>query len=587
MSLPSSVRSRVLSFPRELGPVLVRTIRKTIPIRKRLVWLAGATAAYILLLVLFRHWPWTETAALLFQYLLLLPLTWALITCTYDANPRKLMLPSCVTVAIALCAFLIAVPLARHGSHGLLNPDENGYSFQARMFLKGKLMAAPLPGASWSGKDTPAEVNYENHVLLPRGWFTHFPPGWPLLLACGYALHAPWLLNPLLGLVLLILSASIGRSFLSHNTGSLTVVLLCTCPFFLANTVRMMSHMLCACMAASACWLLFRGLSRRELWPLTGMFALLVLMFHIRPYTGFALTVVFAGVAIWYSRHERRSLVRLLIVAGIFGVVTIASELLYNWLYTGHVLISPYAAKVGAEVPPELTLNPRLIFYFLHRNAIHTFVETLFGTFPFLFLLAGYAFWQEKKYVREIRTLAALFGSLVLAYLLHTESSASVYGSRFHFEAFFAIGLMGARGLDLLVERYKVSRHVLLIALALLLAIQAAHLRVASEFLWSRGEPYRKVKSAIASLPASADLVFLHSSQGMAPDFNPKFLNLNDPDWRRAPVIYLIDAEPDRRAEWACRFGRSTWFIVGYDAVTGNILEQVGHARCPPAKKDV
>ena len=57
------------------------------------------------------------------------------------------MLPSCVTVAIALCAFLIAVPLARHGSHGLLNPDENGYSFQARMFLKGKLMAAPLPGA--------------------------------------------------------------------------------------------------------------------------------------------------------------------------------------------------------------------------------------------------------------------------------------------------------------------------------------------------------------------------------------------------------------------------------------------------------
>ena len=312
------------------------------------------------------------------------------------------------------------------------------------------------------------------------------------------------------------------------------------------------------------------------------MFALLVLMFHIRPYTAFALTVVFAGVAIWYSRHERRSLVRLLIVAGIFGVITIASVLLYNWLYTGHALISPYAAKVGAEVPPELTLNPRLIFYFLHRNAIHTFVETLFGTFPFLFLLAGYALWQEKKYVREIRTLAALFGSLVLAYLLHTESSASVYGSRFHFEAFFAIGLMGARGLDLLVERYKVSQYVLLIALALLLAIQTAHLRVASEFLWSRGEPYRKVKSAIASLPASADLVFLPSSQGMAPDFNPKFLNLNDADWRHAPMVYLIDAEPDRREEWACRFGRTTWFVVGYDAAAGNVWEQGGHAHCPP-----
>jgi Dolichyl-phosphate-mannose-protein mannosyltransferase len=543
--------------------------------------LAGATAGYILLLVLFRHWHWTETAALLFQYLVLLPLIWAFISRRRDANPRKLVLPSSVTVAIAVCVFFLAVPLARHGSDGLLNPDENGYSFQARIFLKGKLMAAPLPGASWNGKDTPLEVNYENHVLLPRGWFTHFPPGWPLLLASGYTLHAPWLINPLLGIVLLMLSASIGRSFLSHNTGSLTVVLLCACPFFLVNTVRMMSHMLCACLAASACWLLFRALSRRELLPPTGMFGLLALMFHIRPYTAFAVTVVFCGAAIWYSRHERRFLVRLLILAGVSGAITIASILTYNRLYTGHALISPYAAKIGADVPPELTLNPRLIFYFLRRWAPHTFVDTLFGTFPFLFLLAGYALLQEQKYVREIRILAALFGSLVLAYVLHSESSASVYGSRFHFEAFFAIGLMGARGLDLLIERHKLSPQLVLIVLALLLAIQTAHLGVAGEWLWSRGEPYRKVKSAVASLPTSTDLVFLHSSQGSAPDFNPRFLNLNDPDWRHASVVYLIDAEPDRREDWACRFGRSNWVLVGYDAVTGSVWEQVGHALCP------
>src|SRR5437870_12177205 len=98
---------------------------------------------------------------------------------------------------------LLALPLASHGSRGLLNPDENGYSFQARIFLQGK----------------------------------------------------PWVLNPLLGLLLLVLSGAIGRSFFSQQTGVLAAIFVCLCPFFLANSVRMMSHTLCACLIAAACWL--------------------------------------------------------------------------------------------------------------------------------------------------------------------------------------------------------------------------------------------------------------------------------------------------------------------------------------------
>jgi len=136
-----------------------------------------------------------------------------------------------------------------------LNPDENGYSFQARIFLQGKIMAEPLPGTASGGKNMPPEISYENHVLISRGWFTHFPPGWPLLLAAGYLLGAPWVLNPLLGLLLLVLSGAIGRSFFSQQTGVLAAIFVCLCPFFLANSVRMMSHTLCACLIAAACWL--------------------------------------------------------------------------------------------------------------------------------------------------------------------------------------------------------------------------------------------------------------------------------------------------------------------------------------------
>src|SRR5439155_20245746 len=75
-------------------------------------------------------------------------------------------------------------------------------------------------------------------------------------------------------------------------------------------------------------------------------------------------------------------------------------------------------------------------------------------------------FTLPKESVREVRILAALFVSLVLAYLLHAESSASVYGSRFHYEAFFAIGILVARGLELLVERRAPANLLLAIQLA-------------------------------------------------------------------------------------------------------------------------
>ena len=70
------------------------------------------------------------------------------------------------------------------------------------------------------------------------------------------------------------------------------------------------------------------------------------------------------------------------------------------------------------------------------------------------------------------------------------------------------------------------------------------------------------------------------ASEGAAPDFNPKFLNLNNPDWRHAPVVYLIDAEPSARDEWACRFGRPDWVVLGYDVATNNIWKQSGRSHC-------
>jgi hypothetical protein len=131
-----------------------------------------------------------------------------------------------------------------------------------------------------------------------------------------------------------------------------------------------------------------------------------------------------------------------------------------------------------------------------------------------------------------------------------------------------------------LLEQHNFSPHALFTVLGLLFAIETTHLAVAGEFIWHKGEPYRQIRNAVLLLPSSGNVVFLHSSQGNPPRYNARFMNLNDPDWKRAPVVYLIDAEPDRRQEWACRLGRSTWDVIGYDEVGKRVWEESGHAEC-------
>jgi hypothetical protein len=93
------------------------------------------------------------------------------------------------------------------------------------------------------------------------------------------------------------------------------------------------------------------------------------------------------------------------------------------------------------------------------------------------------------------------------------------------------------------------------------------------------GEPYRKVRAAFASTNISG-LVFLHDSPG----FVAMHFNLNEADWRHASHIYLVDADAERRVEWACRYGFSQWLVVGYDPHAHAATLDRGQTQCSAAK---
>jgi 4-amino-4-deoxy-L-arabinose transferase-like glycosyltransferase len=436
-------------------------------------------------------------------------------------------------------------------------------------------MADPLIGAVTDVRHTPDELFYEGHILLPNGWFPKFPPGWPLVLSLGYLVSARWLLNPLFGLVQLIAIAAIGRRAFSWEVGAVAVFFGILSPFFLVNSIGMMSHALCALLAAAACLAMFNGLARGSLWYYAGMFACLAAALQVRPYTGFVLAFVMTVAALWLNRENQAALMQVFGIGVGFGIIALAGVLFYNHTYTGNWMVSPYAMAAGAKTPPELSFSPARIWRGIRHYGRQTTQESLIGAFPFVYLLAGYALLHEKNRRKEIWILACFYLALVLAYLAHRYGSGVFFGERFHFEGFFAVLLLAARGLDILVERWRTQRWALIWSMLLLAAMQGALQATTVTVVARRGEPYRKIREAVTASGVFG-LVLLHDSAG----FVAKHFNLNEADWRHASRIYLVDAEPDRRGEWACEYGTPVWTMVSYDARSHRAILANGKAEC-------
>ncbi len=127
--------------------------------------------------------------------------------------------------------------------------------FQARLFAAGKC-TQPLP---------PDPDFFQVFAVLgAKEGLDHrcgmYPPGWPLLLTPGVWLGVPWLVNPLLGALLLVVMAELGRSFYGDRTGRVAALLALPSPFLLVLSGVHLSNM------ATIVFLGLAVLSLRKLW---------------------------------------------------------------------------------------------------------------------------------------------------------------------------------------------------------------------------------------------------------------------------------------------------------------------------------
>jgi 4-amino-4-deoxy-L-arabinose transferase-like glycosyltransferase len=354
--------------------------------------------------------------------------------------------------------------------------DSVAYLFQAKTLALGKLsVSVPKPYAFFQ----------EEFIDNYRGqWFGKYPPGWPLILAIGVLLRTPWLVNPVLAAVSLVLIYLIGREVYGRTVAALGAALALSSPFFLFLAGEYMSHTAVLFYATGFAYLAVRWAKRTEPLSTRQEAALLVpagfllgMAFITRQLDTIGFALPFLALAFWQAVRPRILALRWAVLGALAPVIFV---LVYNGVLTGDPLRSPYSLwwpwdTIGFSDNIQSGFGPALGFWNTSLN-LEYLMAHLFG-WPFYFAL-GMAI--IPFLLGRANRWDAIFGAsalgVIAAYIFYWNPG-TMYGPRYYYIAIPWFALLAGRGFEELYRwpmraqlRRRASHLAALFVPALLLA---------------------------------------------------------------------------------------------------------------------
>ena len=525
------------------------------------LYLVSATYAAITSLTILKGWSHAAVLGCALSVCLVLPTFWYSLRSHCNDAPSVLRVVSTRRVeCLVALLFVFSAFMSWRVCQGMIVPDENAYRFEAQTLAMGKLSAPEPPGAPESPAEPPKAIGFMA-AIFHHGWFFKYPIGWPLVLALPERLDLGWLMNPILDAILPMLVASIGREAFGAGPGAVACSIVAFSPYFLSNVIGRMSHGLCAVLIAAATLFCLQGMRTGEVARFAWMFLLLIAAVQVRPFTA-AIAGGVLGLAAIVSVWGRPVLVRVLALGGVAAIAATGSLLVYNHLFTGHALVSPYAPVRGRTIPLEISASPREVLRNIAGMYRGSAEDTIFYSFPFVFLLAGYGWSHSSRSLPEA-VLGMLFLGLVFGHFIQPERSASVAGERYWFEGFCGVASLAAKGIYSLFERWRPAPRMATAALACAFGMQVPIIVSASYHIDQIASVERKIREAAAACPQTKCVVFIAGAQ---PFWYPTHVILNGPNWKRADIFYAIDPGPGKRSTWTRLLEEKSWVVVTYNA---------------------
>jgi len=494
-------------------------------------------------------------------------------------------LPWGLAIAVVAAAAFIALVVYEGVPH---ISDSISYLFQAKYFGMGRLYLPPPPD----------DVSFRiSHVVNDGGkWYAYGFPGWPAVLSLGVLAGAPWLVNPLLGGVTVLLAHRWVARLYDVRIANATVLLLAASPWFLYMSGSFMGHTLSVALALAALVLVEDARRGGVWWRGLGAGAALGLLFLTRPLEGIVMSLA-VGLRIFGAGGERPPFRIVLPIC--LGAILVGSAIFpYNQVLTGDPLYPPQlknADTVWGKGVDRMGFGPEI------GNVGWVHHDPLPGHSPINAVLNA----NKNFYAANLELFGWSFGSLVfvalalvlkgwarndllswgtisvvlLATALYWHPGGPDFGARYWYQLMIPFIILTVRGAQLFAERFAGAGGMAVARTHVALFVIAASILATVNFVpWRAAGKYHHYKGRtddIALLArergfAQGALVFVRSLSDVPEDNEndyPSAFILNAADLSGPATVYVRYLGPEKLAKLRELFpGRPVW-VIGRDAV--------------------
>jgi hypothetical protein len=448
--------------------------------------------------------------------------------------------------------------------------DELVYLYPARYFAAGQVRMAPPP----------VQAAFDVDLM-------EYPPGWPAVLALGVCLGVPWLVNPVLAGINILLAYALFGELYSRRLARLSVALLGVSPWYLFMSMNFMTHtftLTCALAGFLALALARRTGKIRWAWLAGAMAGAGSL---IRPLDGLIVAVL---MGLWALAGAQRLKLQALAALVVGTILMAATTMPYNKALTGSPFRSPLMAYTdehygpksnaygfgperglgwGLDAYPGHTPFEALINSELNTSSIN--VELFGWSTGSLILLAVLIFSGEVR--RSDYLMLAAIAAVVLAYAPYWFSGGPDFGARYWYLVLVPCTALSARGLQILEMKTaqggsRKNNPVLVAAMALCV------MALVNYFPWRSVDKYYhylRMRPDVRRLARAHNfgrsLVLINGDRypdyASAAIYNPLDLRSNESIyvWNRNPAVraQVLQAYPDR----------PVWVVDGSSVTSG------------------
>ncbi|MEQ1857767.1 MAG: glycosyltransferase family 39 protein, partial [Longimicrobiales bacterium] len=493
--------------------------------------------------------------------------------CEHGVPGEILFAAAAVTVVAALlCVFV-------YEAHPHV-PDEVVYLLPARYFADGVLTLAAPPVADAFDVDLMANDGVR--------WYSPVPPGWPAILAIGSFFGVPWLVNPVLGGLAVLLTWQFVSKVYDARTGRLAALMLASSPWLLFLSMSFMTHLLTLTCALFASTAVERARRMRAPGSVVLGGAAIGWIGLTRPLDAVATAVVLGFYLLWTGTTRLRIGSTLLLAVSSLAVS--ALTLPYNRIFTGSPTTFPLMAYTDAQYGegtnalgfganrgigwPGLDPFPGHGAIDVVLNAVlnvSTINIELLGWATGSLLLVALVGVSRRWTTADLATLGAA-AFVAGLHSFYWFSGGPDFGARYWFLAIVPLVVLAARG-AVLWDAPRNSPGPLggrTAATFVLLSV----VTVVTFVPWRSFDKYHHYRGMEAGIRRLAeaegfgrDLVFIrgdrHPDYASAAFYNPL-------DWNADAPIYAWDRSPSARREVLAAYpDRAIWFVEG-PTVTGS-----------------